>query len=62
MSKRRIIAKTIGAAVAVFGAFLMIGIGGAVESGTLSATSAFIRMIVGCITIWSGAALFGGVE
>lgn len=62
MSQRRIKEKAIGATVATVGIFLMIGIGGAVESGTISAAAAFIRMAFGCGAIWCGAALYGGLE
>ena len=62
MSERRIKEKVIGATVALVGIFLMIGIGGAVENGTISVASAFIRMAFGCVAIWAGAALYGGLE
>lgn len=48
--------RLIGSGTALGGVFLMIGIGGAIESGSISITAAFIRMILSCALILIGAA------
>jgi len=54
--------RIIGSAILLFATLMMIGIGGAVESGSISVGIAFARMIIGCLMILFGAALFGGLE
>ena len=58
ITMKRIIASLIG----IIAVFEMVGIGGAVESGSVSVGMAFVRMIIGCLMILFGAALFGGLE
>lgn len=62
MFQGRMMKRMLGSGVALFGVILMIGIGGAVESGAIGVGSAFLRMIIGCLLILGGAALFGGLE
>ena len=62
MFQGRMMKKLIGGGVALFGVLMMIGIGGAVEAGTIGVGTAFVRMIIGCIAILISAALFGGLE
>ena len=58
ITMKRIIASLIG----IIAVFEMVGIGGAVEAGTISVAAAFARMIIGCLLILGSAALFGGLE
>ena len=58
ITMRRILGSLIGLVAVIE----MVGIGGAVEAGTISVAVAFVRMIIGCLLILGGAALFGGLE
>lgn len=60
MFQGRVMRKIIGGSVALFGVLMMIGIGGAVEAGTVTIGQAFFRMIMSCVLILIGAA--GGLE
>lgn len=62
MFEGRLMRRIIGSAILLFAMLMMIGIGGAVESGSVSVGMAFVRMIIGCLMILFGAALFGGLE
>lgn len=62
MFEGRLMRRIIGSAILLFAMLMMLGIGGAVESGSVSVGMAFVRMIIGCLMILFGAALFGGLE
>lgn len=62
MFEGRLMRRIIGSAILLFATLMMIGIGGAVESGSISVGMAFVRMIIGCLMILFGAALLGGLE
>ena len=62
MFEGRLMRRIIGSAILLFATLMMLGIGGAVESGSVSVGMAFVRMIIGCLMILFGAALFGGLE
>lgn len=54
--------KLAGSSAALFGVVTMIGVGGAIESGTVSVGGAFFRMVIGCLLVLGGAWIFGGLE
>lgn len=62
MFQGRRIRRVVGSGLAISAAIMMLGTGGAVEAGTITVGMAFFRMILGCIAILAGAALFGGLE
>lgn len=62
MFEGRLMRRIIGSAILLFATLMMVGIGGAVESGSISVGMAFVRMIIGCLMILFGAALLGGLE
>lgn len=62
MFQGRLMRRIIGSAILLFATLMMVGIGGAVEAGSVSVGMAFVRMIIGCLMILFGAALFGGLE
>lgn len=62
MFQGRVIRKVIGSSLGISAAVMMLGTGGAVEAGSISVGMAFFRMVLGCLAILAGAALFGGLE
>lgn len=62
MFQRGTIKRAIGSGLVLFATLMMIGIGGAVEAGSISAGIAFLRMAIGCVAILAGAALMGGID
>lgn len=48
--------------MALLGVVGMVGVGGAVEAGTISVGGAFLRMVIGCLLVLGGAWVFGGLE
>ena len=54
--------RVLGSLIGLVAVIEMVGIGGAVEAGTISVAAAYVRMIIGCLLILGSAAMFGGLE
>lgn len=62
MFQGRAMKKLAGSSMALLGVVGMVGVGGAVEAGTISVGGAFLRMVIGCLLVLGGAWVFGGLE